>query len=578
MRGHGVDAGVPGAHQGHSPPGARFRQGLLGADRFLADGRRHHLLGGAEEIPALVDVGPVADDQLRPADGGGGGGRPVLGRARSEADDREMAPGVGATGDGDGCPGRGSLGHHQLAAGARREQSRRLADARCSDRGADRLARGGNGDACQLLGAERPDAMAEGHDGGRRRPAVDGRHLGDRLRRQVGRGQGLCQQAGHLVGLGVGRGPDAGDERGGMEGGGARFEPVLLVGDGDQHPAGGVVGEGDGPVAGVGDPDSPAVAVEEGDGHRRDVAGGREARQLVEPGDADGVGGSGDDRLGAEGPGHVACQVVGAATVATAQGHREAARFVHADDRRVAALVGEEWGDDAHRGTGRQEQHEAVHVVPAGRDRLGGRAAVVFVGETAGERPAPGRDRDGQDLHDRGPQATKTGFSAARRQPPAGRRSPRLTATWTTCPSRSAAAAARSSAAKVATTAPPGRSRAEDGVENLGAAAAHEHPVGVGEPGQGGGGCGVDHRHRGPQAPGVGLDPASVVGAAFDREDPKARGQQGGFDGDAAAARPDIPQHAGIGEVEAGQRDRPHLGLGDHPAAMGERRTPAGPR
>ncbi len=70
----------------------------------------------------------------------------------------------------------------------------------------------------------------------------------------------------------------------------------------------------------------------------------------------------------------------------------------------------------------------------------------------------------------------------------------------------------------------------EDGLQHVGAAAAHEHPIGIGEGGQRLGGAGFDDGQCGTQPAAVLLDAPGVVGPVFNREDPQCRAQQGAFD------------------------------------------------
>ena len=219
------------------------------------------------------------------------------------------------------------------------------------------------------------------------------------------------------------------------------------------------------------DLDGRRRAVEPGPGHGGDVADGGEAGEAVEGGEAGAVGGGRHHRLGAEEGGHLPGEDVGAAPVPAGEGHGEPAAVVDHDYGRVGRLVGQPRGDGPHGDPGGADEHEPVDLVPAlphGRHQA---AVVVLVGEPPGEsRPRPGH-RAGDDpfaarptpahaggaspaggcagpASGSGPQHTKTGFSAAnRRAPLPPRGAPRLTATWTSCPSRLAAAAARSRAA-----------------------------------------------------------------------------------------------------------------------------------
>ena len=109
--------------------------------------------------------------------------------------------------------------------------------------------------------------------------------------------------------------------------------------------------------------------------------------------------------------------------------------------------------------------------------RLGTSSAVALRGHA---------DADHDPAGHRGPEQTKHRVESARggrrRRPPGrtGRRGPG--------PSRRAgakAATARSSTTNVATSRPPGGSRSQHGLDDVEAAAADEHPVGVGQAGRG---------------------------------------------------------------------------------------------
>src|SRR5205823_6239342 len=122
-------------------------------------------------------------------------------------------------------------------------------------------------------------------------------------------------------------------------------------------------------------------------------------------------------------------------------------------------LGGEEGCDGPHGDAGGADEDETVGVIPSFTHRGHQPTRMVLVGEPAGQRrpglghrtgddPAAGGGAGHAVAPRSGPQQTKTGFSAAnRRAPLPPRGTPRLTATWTTCPSRVAAAAARSRAA-----------------------------------------------------------------------------------------------------------------------------------
>ena len=228
--------------------------------------------------------------------------------------------------------------------------------------------------------------------------------------------------------------------------------------------------------------------VEHGRGHAGDVAGGDEARA------AGRAPARRRRRWRWSPPGWrpsaaatVPGQVVGAAGVAAAEGDGEAAGLVDADDGRVGGLVAAAAGRRCARrrrwrGTGRSRRPRPS---AAGTTVAPPAPCDVLVRQAAGQgadRPSVTETRD--DPHSSGPQATNTGFSAARRTPPSGSTAARDTPTCTRWPSRSAAAAARSRAAKVATTRPPGRQPGQHGVEHVEAAAADEGPVGVGQAGQ----------------------------------------------------------------------------------------------
>ena len=203
-------------------------------------------------------------------------------------------------------------------------------------------------------------------------------------------------------------------------------------------------------------------AVEPGPGHGGDVAGGGEALQGVDGREAGAVGGGRHHRLGPEEGGHRPGEDVGAAPVPAGEGDGEAPAVVDDDHGRVGRLVGQEGGDGPHRDPGGADEHEPVDLGPPGPHRVDEIAGAVLVGQPPGDVRSGRRDGAGQDPsaagghHDgpsrsapgSGPQHTKTGFSAAsRRAPLPPRGAPRLTDTWTTCPSRPAAAAARSRAA-----------------------------------------------------------------------------------------------------------------------------------
>src|SRR5207248_1387285 len=87
-------------------------------------------------------------------------------------------------------------------------------------------------------------------------------------------------------------------------------------------------------------------------------------------------------------------------------------------------------------------------ILPAATHGLGGAAVHVLVREAFRQLAAAVGHRDAEDLHSAGPHVTNTGFSAARRKLPSGRRAPRETATCTRWPRRSPPAAARSRATR----------------------------------------------------------------------------------------------------------------------------------
>ena len=118
--------------------------------------------------------------------------------------------------------------------------------------------------------------------------------------------------------------------------------------------------------------------------------------------------------------------------------------------------------------------------------------------------------------------------------------------------------------------APTGSQRVPGGIERVETAAADEHPVGPGQVGEHVGGVTDHHLDDRAQRRGVAHDPLGVVGPALDGDHPQAGRGQRGLDGDAAAARSDVPQDAAVGEVEPAEDDRADLGLGDHPGPVGE--------
>ena len=138
---------------------------------------------------------------------------------------------------------------------------------------------------------------------------------------------------------------------------------------------------------------------------------------------------------------------------------------------------------------------------------------------------------------------------------------------------------ARSAAAKVATSRAPGRAGRQAGVEHVEPAAADEDPVGRGQVGQGLGGGARDHLDHARRARRRWPPPRPRPPGRARRRPPAGPGAA------SAASMPTLPLPAPTshstpraGQVEPAQHDRPHLGLGDHPPAVGEvvDRPPAG--
>ena len=75
---------------------------------------------------------------------------------------------------------------------------------------------------------------------------------------------------------------------------------------------------------------------------------------------------------------------------------------------------------------------------------------------------------------------------------------------------------------------------------------------------------------RHAQGGGVGGDPGGVLVVLLDREHPQPGRHGRRLDAHRAAARADVPQHAGARQRQLAEHDRAHLGLGDHAVAMGE--------
>ena len=178
---------------------------------------------------------------------------------------------------------------------------------------------------------------------------------------------------------------------------------------------------------------------------------------------------------------------------------------------------------------------------------------------------------------DPSPQATNTGLSATKRTPPSGKSHDRSIDTWASEPNRRRRleGAVDRRVRRHDSTAGPGQRSTP--VEHVDPPTAHEHPVGPGEV--------VEHTGRPTPRP---LPPAHPGRRrcrwrwrggriALDGQHPQAGRGQRRLDGDAAAAGAHVPEDAPIGEVEVAEHDRTHLGLGDHPGAVGERHVDALP-
>ena len=74
-RGHGEHARVAAAHERDASAGLGLGDGLLGPHQLVSDRRAHGLLPWAHVGTGLLDVGPVADDDIGTTDGGGRGRR-----------------------------------------------------------------------------------------------------------------------------------------------------------------------------------------------------------------------------------------------------------------------------------------------------------------------------------------------------------------------------------------------------------------------------------------------------------------------------------------------------------------------
>ncbi len=280
-----------------------------------------------------------------------------------------------------------------------------------------------------------------------RPPTVDGGDQADAGSSQPCPGQRGLEQACDLLGCRLGRATDPDDERGWVQEHGPRFEGAGGIGDHDPLGARPRRERRWSVPTGDGDLDEGEPTGE----HRRSDAGDvpkrAEPREIVERGRAAGVGRRRDDGLRSEQRRHLAGDGVGSATVASAQGHDVPTGLVDADDTRVVLLGREQRGDHPHRCTGRHHQHQRVDLAPQPPDRVTEGTVDRLVGKARRSSAPCFGHRDGDHPHGSGPQTTKTGWCASRRNPPSASRSPRATVTCTRLPSSASAAAARSIAA-----------------------------------------------------------------------------------------------------------------------------------
>ena len=135
--------------------------------------------------------------------------------------------------------------------------------------------------------------------------------------------------------------------------------------------------------------------------------------------------------LGAQSGAHTMREQVAATLVPAGDGHGEPACVVDAHHRRVAPLVVQEGRNDAGGGADGEEQHEGVDLAPPGAYRVGRVPVDGLPRQPVGHGSAACCHRHRDHVHSSGPHATNTGFSAARRNEPSGRRAPRDTLTST---------------------------------------------------------------------------------------------------------------------------------------------------
>lgn len=217
QRGHGEDAGIARAHQGDALAPCSSVQRLGAACRLGPDGGTYDLVARSQQIGRLVDIRPVADDDVGATHRGRRSGCAPHRLARTQTDHRQMSRGAEAPGHGHRRFGRRLLGDGQSRAGSGGMQGGGLGHTRGADGGVDDRARVGNLDLAQRCGREgaQLDAEVEGqrHDPRLVPLEVDGGDQADRGRAEPSVRQCPVGQLAHLPGIDARRRPDPDDQR-----------------------------------------------------------------------------------------------------------------------------------------------------------------------------------------------------------------------------------------------------------------------------------------------------------------------------------------------------------------------------
>ena len=476
--GHGVDAGVPRADEGHPLARRPLARGPEGPVELGADREADHVLRGRQQVGALLDVGLVADDGLGLAHGrgrppaSGAGRRP--GRApRPTA--RRPAGAAGATAT--VTRSLRSFSTASTAPGPAADQGRGLGHRRCPDGRVDHVARVGDFDRVEQR--RRVGAHGQIAGGGEAGDCRDGRPGGRSWRPPRGRRgrdpsgpSASATSASTSPSLASRRGADPDNERARHQHDRrrvGRVDPVVAHGHERRREAVARRLEARGERVG----ERPAERVLEPDGRARHERAGRPRRGRPAPRTR--VAGRG--RGPRDGPSRSSRPAAAPISPATSFASSlapwwppvsEMAKRPASSTQTMAgsrSLCCEQRRHQPHRGARGHDEDEGVDVPPARGQDVGRPAVRVLVGEPASQGAARFGDAHHEHLHGAGsfmrwvsrqpaasesasgPQATNTGLCASRRHDPSARRRPASTPTCTRLPRRSAATAARSRAA-----------------------------------------------------------------------------------------------------------------------------------